>query len=81
MSDIETVLGEKPYPDLATIVPEKYQDFLDVFSREEADKLPPHRPSDHKIELMPGKKPGFGPMYGMSQNELQVLKKYLDDNC
>ena len=30
----------------------EYYDFLDVFDRSEANKLPPHRPSDHKIEIV-----------------------------
>lgn len=80
MADIEKALGEKEYPDPKTLVPSEYHDYLDVFSRDEADKLPPHRGCDHKIQVLPGKEPGFGPLYGMSQNELKVLKKYLDDN-
>ena len=52
---------------------------LHVFSRSEADKLPTRRQYDHKIELEKDKQPGFGPLYGMSLNELKVLRKYLDD--
>ena len=80
MADIEKALGEKEYPDPKTLIPEEYYDFLDVFSRAESDKLPPYRLYDHKIDLIPGKEPGYGPLYGMSQAELRVLKKYLDDN-
>lgn len=42
MIDIEKVLKEKSYSDPITFLFEEYQDFLDVFSREKADKLPPH---------------------------------------
>lgn len=80
MTDIEKALKKKPYSNPATLLPEKYQDFLDMFSREEVDKLPLHRLNDHKIDIMPEKKPNFGSIYGMSQNELKVLKKYLNDN-
>ena len=33
------------------MVPEDYHTYLDVFSKERADTLPPHRPFDHTIEV------------------------------
>jgi len=51
-----------------------------VFSPKEADKLPPHRPHDHDIKLLPGENPPFGPLYPMSRNELTVLKEWLEEN-
>ncbi len=30
----------------------EYYDFLDVFDRLEANKLPPYRPSDYKIKIV-----------------------------
>jgi len=41
-------------------VPAKYQDFLDVFSKKGADKLPEHHLIDHKIDLEPGAQPPLG---------------------
>ena len=35
----------------AKVVPEAYQDFLDVFSQEEANNMPPHHEFDHEIHL------------------------------
>ena len=78
--DIEKALSPKPEVNPKTKVPIEYHDLLDVFSRHDADTLPPSRPYDHMIALEPGKTPGYGPLYGMSQDELKVLKKYLDDN-
>jgi len=79
MRDIDKALAvEKPL-DLSKL-PEEYREFADLFSRELSDKLPPRRPYDHKIPLIPGAVPPFGPLYGMSQNELLVLKKYLEEN-
>ena len=66
--------------DPSTKVPVEYHDFLDVWSQKEADRLPPHRHYDHKIELEEGKTPPFGPLYSMSREELQVLQKYLEAN-
>ncbi|KAM4064033.1 reverse transcriptase (RNA-dependent DNA polymerase) [Hirsutella rhossiliensis] len=46
----------------------------------EADKLPPHRGCDHEIQLQPGTTPPHGPLYGMSEDELVVLRKFLQEN-
>ena len=82
LADVEKALEEKKYTDLRTKLLPEYHEFLDVFSRKEADRLPPHRLYDHRIELLPGKEEGhgFGPLYGMSRGELLVLKKYLEEN-
>lgn len=80
MKDIEEALKEETKVDPATILPKKYHAFLDVFSKEESDKLPPHRHNDHTIPIEKGMTPGYGPLYSMSRDELQVLRKYLDDN-
>jgi len=80
MRDIDKALKITPSVDPATLLPPEYHDFLDVFSRELTDTLPERRPYDHKIQLQKGKTPTFGPLYDMSQDELRVLKKYLEDN-
>ena len=38
------------------------------------------RSSDHKIPLKEGKEPPFGPLYGMSREELSELKSYIKEN-
>lgn len=55
-------------------------DLLSTWDHHEADKLPPHRACDHKIELLLGKLPPSGPLYNMSEDELLVLRKFLDEN-
>ena len=43
--------------------------------------MPPNRgPLDHHIHLEEGSKPVFGPIYNLSETELQVLKEYIDEN-
>lgn len=60
-------------------LPPQYHDFLDVFDRDKANTLPPHRPWDHPIDLEPGKQPPAAKPYSMNQNELKALRKYLDE--
>jgi transposase InsO family protein len=81
MEDIEKALEPKLYIDPRPLVPEEYHDLIDVFEKQNADKLSPHRDEhDFKIELEPEKMPTFGPLYGMSREELKVLRHYLDEH-
>lgn len=65
---------------LSQMIPVAYHNFLDVFSKANADQLPPHRPYDHRIPLQPGITPPFGPIYSLSEAEQKALKDYLEDN-
>ncbi len=64
-------------------LPARYQEYRDVASKAESDKLSPHRPYDHQIELEAGASTSnlkFHPLYRMSAEELEVVKKYLVEN-
>ena len=61
-------------------VPSVYHEFADVFSKVKADTLPPHRSFDLKISLEDGSLPPYGPIYSLSQTELQALREFIDDN-
>ncbi|TQV90502.1 retrovirus polyprotein [Cordyceps javanica] len=78
--DIEKALAPKTNLDPKAKLPIEYHEFLDVFSRKEADKLPPHRLYDHSVQLKEGAEPPFGPLYDMSRDELLVLREYLEEN-
>ena len=79
LRDINIALAPKKHTNPATKLPSEYHDFLDVFSRKDADVLPKHRPRyDYAIELMEGKIPTWGPLYSMSADELKVLKAYIE---
>ncbi len=64
--------------DVAEDLPEQYREYASVFSEEEINKLPEHSPWDHEINLIEGTTPPYGPIYPMSENELTVLREYLD---
>ena len=81
LRDIEQALKLKKCVDPATVLPPQYHEFLDIFSKDDADKLPPLCPGvDHEIKMEPGTQALSGPLYGMSREELKVLKKYLTEN-
>ena len=64
----------------STIIPLYYQEFEDVFSKESADILPEHSSYDCRIDLVPGSKLHYGPIYPLTEREDQALKEYIDDN-
>ena len=62
------------------LLPERYQEYLHVFSKKKADTLPKHRPQDHTIYLKEGAQAPAFTLYSMSHNEAQELHYYLDEN-
>jgi hypothetical protein len=82
LHEINTALAKEDdqKPDIRTIVPPEYHEYLKIFEKANANKLPPHCPSDHTIPLMDGFKPLFGPLYSLSRPESEELKCWLDDN-
>ena len=78
-ADIDAML-EQPDQDNNPEIPIEYREFAILFSEVEANKLPPHRPGDHRIQLQDGTAPSFGPLYSLSKQELEALRKWLDEN-
>jgi len=61
-------------------VPEEYLDLKEVFSKSRAASLPPHRPYDCAIDLVPGSSPPKGKLYSLSNPEREVMEKYISDS-
>ncbi len=61
-------------------VPAEYLDLKDVFSKSRAASLPPHRPYDCAIELLPGTSPPKGKLYSLSAPEREAMEKYISDS-
>lgn len=83
MKDIQDELDKraKPITDpKSKLIPELYP-WLDVFSKEEADTLPPRRPGiDHKIELLDDFKLRPARLTRQSNEELKVMKDFLEEH-
>jgi len=58
-------------------VPAEFQQYLDVMGSKLADALPEHWPYDCKIELKEGSTAPWGPIYPLSETELQALREWL----
>jgi hypothetical protein len=68
LHEINTALAEPKENklDIPTIVLPEYHEYSKIFEKVNAKKLPPHRPSDHKVPLVDGFNPPFGPLYSLS---------------
>jgi hypothetical protein len=62
--------------ELRKLIPAEYHDHILLFTKKEADKLPPHRYIDHEIPLEDDTKPPFGPLYSMSASELKEVRAW-----
>ncbi|KAL0157403.1 hypothetical protein M9458_048649 [Cirrhinus mrigala] len=60
-------------------IPTEYQDLLEAFSRTRATQLPPHRPGDCAIDLIPGATPPRGRVFPLSQAESEAMHKYIQE--
>uniref|UniRef100_A0A8C2AU46 Gypsy retrotransposon integrase-like protein 1 n=1 Tax=Cyprinus carpio TaxID=7962 RepID=A0A8C2AU46_CYPCA len=59
--------------------PALYSSYSDVFSKEQATRLPPHRPWDCSIDLLPGAKLPHGKIYPLSRPEQVAMEEYIQE--
>jgi hypothetical protein len=60
-------------------VPPEFRQYLDIMGKEAADALPEHRSYDHEIQLKDGEVPPWGPIYPLSEVELETLREWLKE--
>jgi len=79
LQDTEQV--EPPdYQRLKSLIPPECHWFLPLFCESIANKLPPHRPYNHRIPLKEGFEPPFGPLYSLARHKLEACKKWIEEN-
>ncbi|KAL0188416.1 hypothetical protein M9458_015515, partial [Cirrhinus mrigala] len=75
---VGTCSGESEAPDVDNrAIPVQYRDLAEVFSRRSAARLPPHRPYDLAIDLVPGAVPPRGHLYSLSATEQRAMEEYV----
>ena len=72
-------VSNSPAPDLRG-VPECYQGLREVFNKVKATSLPPHRPYDCAIDLLPGTAPPKGRLYSLSSPERKAMDDYISSS-
>ncbi|MBW0540278.1 hypothetical protein O181_079993 [Austropuccinia psidii MF-1] len=77
---LEELWDEEEEPEetetIMKVSPSAYHQYLDVFSKVRAEKLPPHHTCDHYIELE-GSLPQVGVIYSLSNQESDTLRAYI----
>ena len=61
-------------------VPSEYLALQGVFNKARATSLPPHRPYDCAIDLLPGTSPPRGRLFSLSAPETKAMEKYINDS-
>ena len=66
--------------DIVATIPECLEHYkkLGIGDESKAFELPEHGSDDHAIDLIDGAEPPHGPIYSLSEDELKVLKAYID---
>ncbi|MBW0485330.1 hypothetical protein O181_025045 [Austropuccinia psidii MF-1] len=62
-----------------SVVPSAYHQYLDVFSKVKAEKLPPHCACKHNVK-MEGYLPPVGGIYSSSNQASDILRTYISEN-
>ncbi len=61
-------------------VPPEYHDLKEVFSKTSASTLPPHRPYDCAIDLLPGAPLPTKRLYNLSKPEREAMENYITES-
>uniref|UniRef100_A0A3B3H730 Gypsy retrotransposon integrase-like protein 1 n=1 Tax=Oryzias latipes TaxID=8090 RepID=A0A3B3H730_ORYLA len=75
----QKIISIEKYPDLSKI-PTPYHDLKEVFNKVKATNLPPHRPYDCPIDLLPGTSPPRGHLYSLSVPERAAMETYIKES-
>ncbi|XP_073420982.1 coiled-coil domain-containing protein 24 isoform X1 [Dendrobates tinctorius] len=79
LTPVRLAAAPRSPPDLPGLPP-GYSSYADVFDKKEAEVLPPHRPFDCPIELVPGSTPPRGRIYPLSPAETTAMSEYVQEN-
>jgi len=71
-----------PFPPLPTSAPPAWilDDYPDVFSKSNAERLPPHRPFDCRVDLLPGHVPPTSKIYQLTLPEQAAMDEWVSSN-
>ena len=72
-----TLQKPKPVPPDLSLIPAEYHGISEVFCKQQALSLPPHRPYDCAINLLPGSTYPRGRLYSISRPEWAAMEEYI----
>lgn len=84
VSDPPSAIVEPAHDESANIdlsvVPLVYHNLREVFNKDKAQALPPHRPYDCAITLLPGSTLPTSRLYNLTRPEKTAMEKYIKDS-
>lgn len=80
LSKSKSPVSKAPSPLELSQVPAEYHDLSEVFNKTRATSLPPHRPFDCAIDLLPGASPPRGRIFSLSPAETQAMETYIKES-
>lgn len=80
LSRSKSPVSLSPSPLELSRVPSEYHDLHEVFNKKRATSLPPHRPFDCAIDLLPGTSPPRGRIFSLSLAETQAMETYIKES-
>ncbi len=78
-AQVASMRVESPEASVIPTIPFDYRAFQDVFSKQAATQLPPHRAWDCAIDLLPGYKLAKGRVYSLSIPECKAMEEYIKE--
>jgi len=61
-------------------IPTTHGEFVEVFSKDKTETVPPHPLTDHAIDFEPGCNMPYARIYNLSEFVLRTLKAYIEAN-
>jgi hypothetical protein len=61
-------------------LPKIYQEYTDIFSKQESNKLPDHKSYNHHIKLTGDQELSYSPLYRITLKELEATQEYILEN-
>jgi hypothetical protein len=73
----KTEVSEEEQTELCPVILEYYHDYLNMFSKEASDILPPAQLYNHKIKLITESSTRYCLLYKILLKELEAVKQYI----
>jgi hypothetical protein len=71
---------EKGSTDDGGYIPARFSEFVEIFTKKNAETVAPHRRIDHPIHIKPDYQLPYGRMYNLSDVDLRTLQAYFETN-
>ncbi len=75
-----TYLKDLKPPTKTQKIPKEYQQYIQLFAKQDDTKLLTHMKWNHKIPLKPDTEPSYQKIYRLNKQQLETLQQYLQQN-